>query len=506
MRHIILLSLLTVALCEIPEEEGVLVLSAENFDQAISDNPYILVEFYAPWCGHCKSLAPEYAKAATKLKEDESPVKLAKVDATVESSLAERFAVRGYPTLKFFKGSKASEYGGGRTAEDILSWLAKKTGPAAKTIQNKEDLQIFIDSADVVVVGFFEDVASKDAIQFLEAAAEIDEVPLAVVSSSDVATSQSVDGDAVVVFKKFDEGRVQVPGTGITSQQIKDLVSANLLPLVVEFTQETAQKVFGGEVKNHLLLFISKESAEFAGTVEEFKIAAKDFKGKVLFIYIDIDNEDNERILEFFSLTKDDCPTIRLINLSDDMTKFKPEVGMEIKSGQIKQFVEDFLANKLKPFLNSEEVPEDWDAAPVKVLVGKNFHEVALDPSKNVLVEFYAPWCGHCKQLAPIWDELGTKYADSNDIVIAKMDSTANELENIKINGFPTIKYFPAGENAAVVDYNGERTLDGFVKFLESGGIEGGSNVGEEEDEGEEDYDEDEADDEDLEDLGHDEL
>ena len=206
---------------------------------------------------------------------------------------------------------------------------------------------------------------------------------------------------------------------------------------------------------------------------------AKNNKGKMLFVTINTDEEDHKRILEFFGITESELPTYRAIKLGEDMAKFKPE---DDKFENAEQFVADFMDGKLKQHLMSQEIPEDWDKEGVKVLVGKNFQEVAMNVEKDVLgkiltfnitnvdnfrlVEFYAPWCGHCKQLVPIWDELGEKYKDHESIVIAKMDSTANELEEVKVQGFPTIKLFKKGTNE-IVDYNGDRTVEGFSKFLE---------------------------------------
>lgn len=444
-------------------------MTTDNFDGAIKDNAFVLVEFYAPWCGHCKSLAPEYAKAATQLKEAGSKIKLAKVDATAETALGEKFEVKGYPSLKFFRNGSPMEYGGGRTAPDIVAWLNKKTGPPAKTLATAEEVTNFIDSAEVVLVGFFASAESAEAKVFIEAAGGIDDAPIAIVSDAALATANKVEGDAVVLFKKFDEGRNVLPAAGITVEAVKSHLQANSLPLAVEFTQETAQKIFGGEIKNHLLLFISKKAAEFDKLHADYKTAAVGFKGKVLFIYVNIDDAENERILEFFGLKAEECPTIRLINLGEEMTKYKPATLNLLPEG-ISAFVKSFEDGTLKPFLMSEEIPEDWDKTGVKVLVGKNFEAVAKDATKGVLVEFYAPWCGHCKQLAPIWDQLGEKYKDNAEVVIAKMDSTANELEDVKVHSFPTIKYFPVG-NGAMVDFNGERTLEGFSKFLDAGGV-----------------------------------
>lgn len=451
------------------EDNGVLVLTRETFDLAVNKTKYLLVEFYAPWCGHCKALAPEYEKAASEFKTDDT-IFLAKVDATAEVDLAEKYEVRGYPTIKFFKeGNPSTDYSAGRTSSEIVSWLKKKTGPPATVLASISDAKALIDKEEVVVVGFFQDPESADAQAFTKVASKIDDVPFAITSNADIFKEHGLEKDGILLYKKFDEGKNKFDGA-ISADAVEKFVLANKLPLVIDFNQDSAQKIFGGDLKNHLLLFV-KKSEMSEGLREAYKSVANEFKGKVLFINIDIEDEDNMRILEFFGLKEEECPSIRLIRLDDEMSKFKPETT-DLSSASIKKFVQDFLDGKLKQHMMSADLPKDWDAAPVKILVGSNFNEVAKNKDKSVFVEFYAPWCGHCKQLAPIWDELGEKYKDHPDILIAKMDATANDLEDIKINSFPTLKYFPKGSND-VVDYNGARTLDGFVKFLESGGKEG---------------------------------
>nr|GMD48323.1 probable protein disulfide-isomerase A6 [Ipomoea batatas] len=223
--------------------DDVVVLTQDNFDKEVGQDRGALVEFYAPWCGHCKKLAPEYEKLAASFKKAKS-VLIGKVDCDEHKSLCSKYGVSGYPTIQWFpKGSlEPKKYEGARTAEAISEYVNKEAGTNVK---------------------------------------------IAAVPSS------------------------------------------------------------------------------------------------------------------------------------------------------------------------------------VVVLTPENFDEIVLNEKKDVLVEFYAPWCGHCKHLAPIYEKVAAAFKLDEDVVIANCDADKHKdiAEKYGVSGYPTLKFFPKG-NKAGEEYEGGRDLDDFVNFI----------------------------------------
>lgn len=238
-------AVLSVALCLFAGvlASDVTVLTPDNFDDVIGGSQPALVEFYAPWCGHCKALAPVYEELATTFKSDS--VVVANVDADANRELGSRFGVTGFPTLKWFPaGSDTPEdYSGGRSVEDLVDFINSKTGLKRR----------------------------------------VKKAPTAVVT-----------------------------------------------------------------------------------------------------------------------------------------------------------------------------------------LTPSNFDDVVMDPSKNVLVEFYAPWCGHCKSLAPVYEEVAKTFESESDVVVASVDADKHrDLGSAYgVSGFPTLKFFAAGDDKEAEPYESGRDATSLVDFL----------------------------------------
>ena len=89
-----------------------------------------------------------------------------------------------------------------------------------------------------------------------------------------------------------------------------------------------------------------------------------------------------------------------------------------------------------------------------------------MESEKEVLVKFYAPWCGHCKHLAPHYEEAARKLQGNPNVLIVKVDSTENEVPGLDVQSFPTVKFWRRDKSQQPIDFNGERTADGIVQWI----------------------------------------
>jgi protein disulfide-isomerase A1 len=445
-------------------DSDVTQLTQDTFDDFIKGNDLVLAEFFAPWCGHCKALAPEYEEAATSLKEKD--IKLAKVDCTEEADLCKTYGVEGYPTLKVFRGlDTISPYSGQRKAAAITSYMVKQSLPAVSAL-TKDTLEEFKTADKVVLVAYVaaDDKASNET--FTKVAESLrDSYLFGGVADAAVAEAEGVTAPAIVLYKAFDEGK-NVFSAKFDEDAIKEFAQTAATPLIGEVGPETYSGYMSAGIPlAYIFAETPEERTELGNAVRPI---AEKFKGKINFATIDAASFGAHA--GNLNLKTDKFPSFAIQDIANNQ-KFPFDQEAEITHDAIAKFVEDFDAGKIEPSIKSEDIPETQEG-PVTVVVAKSYNDIVLDDTKDVLIEFYAPWCGHCTALAPKYEDLASQYAESefkDKVVIAKVDATLNDVPD-EIQGFPTIKLYPAGAKDAPVTYQGSRTIEDLIEFIKENG------------------------------------
>lgn len=435
----------------------VVTLDAATFDDHIKAQPVTLVEFFAPWCGHCKQLVPEYEKTATALKGQAS---VAKVDCTEERELCNRFDVQGFPTLKLFRNdnSAPTDYELARKADAMTKFVIKQMTPAYRELKSSEELTKATESAVFVVVGFVssDDQTSRDAFTSAAKTLRNDFDFVLVTDAALIAEKKIASLPAVMIYRNFDEPEISKTDE-FTADSIGKFVTENSLPVLGVIGPENYQK-YVGRALPLLWLFVNFEEHESA--VSAVAEVAKQFRKSLLFAKLDgvkwADHSKN------FGLSG--VPPGIVIEDRDKRKNYIYPQTESITAPLLADFVQKFVDGTLKPNIKSQEPPAD-NSGPVKVIVGSTFESIVMDTTKDVFVEFYAPWCGHCKHLAPKYDELGAVFAGVDSVVIAKVDATENDTP-IDIKGFPTLILFTAADKANPITFSGDRSVSAMEKFI----------------------------------------
>ncbi|KAL6079377.1 Protein disulfide-isomerase A6 [Balamuthia mandrillaris] len=384
-------------------DSDVVVLTDANFYEHIKEGDW-LVEFYAPWCGHCKKLAPTWEELATSAKEH--GFKVAKVDCTVEKQIPNLFGIRGYPTIKFIRGDKYYDFASQRTIEKFTEFA--KGGYQTADTHPLPPPPTVAPAAAPTTAGEKKEEASGAAVETVkrEDAKDVEDGVVVLTEKNFVDTTK--EGLWMLEF--------YAPWCGHCKR---------LAPTWAELSSQTAGKFKVGKVDC---------------TVEKAICGKLGVKG-----YPTIKLRNGDKLYAYQG-----ARTVEAFQ------EFANGGYASASSSGFPSFEEVKLETKSDAKETVGEYPKE-----VIVLTESNFDEKIA--TGDWLVEFYAPWCGHCKKLAPTWEELATKGKTN----VAKVDCTVekNLAKRFGIKGFPTIKYIRDGK---VFDYKGQRTVEAFTSFVNS--------------------------------------
>ncbi|XP_078050190.1 thioredoxin domain-containing protein pretaporter [Augochlora pura] len=377
-KHILVfLFLLSQVNSQLDEEEDTTVYTVQynkdNFAEEVQKNNHVVM-FYAPWCGHCQRMAPQYEKLAKDVKADKSNVIIAKVDCTVDSELCTEHDVTGYPTFKFFKAgeTKGTKFRDAKDLPSLISFIVEQLGTPFGDVH--------------------EAPSAPDAVNGLLELTE------------DTFDKHVSSGYHFVNF--------YAPWCGFCRK---------LAP---------AWEELANSLRNSDHVSISKvDCHQHRSVCTQF-----DIKGYPTLLWI----EDGKKVDKY--------------------------AGQRTHE-ELKAYVSKMLAN------DNEQVDAKTDSSDstlhaVLSLTGDSFkHGIETGVS---FVKFFAPWCGHCKRLAPIWEDLGKKFFGNENVNIAKVDCTLDASKDLcnkqDVDGFPSLYLYRDGQK--VSEYNGARNLDDLYDFV----------------------------------------
>ncbi|KAE8218681.1 hypothetical protein CF319_g7488 [Tilletia indica] len=366
--------------------DDVLVISQANYTKTVEAHPLALLEFYAPWC---------------------------------ETALCQEVGVGGYPTLKIYHGKTdgAAEYSGPRKADGIVSYMLKQNQPALTHLTSASEADKLKKQDKVVAIAYVSSSsADKKALEAFRTAAEKerDSYTFGYVDSADLAKAAGIKTfPSIVIYRSFDEPELHYPSSDpIEPAAIESFVKDASVPLIDQVGPENF-RLYADPGLPIVYYFTEPNDPKKDAILEELKPVAKEFKGKVNFVWIDAVKFAQHA--ETLNLKTEVWPAAAIQDMGAH-TKFPLQQLGAKPADTIKTFVSDFVNGKLQPSIKSEPVPATQSES-VFVLVADEFDKVVNDHSKDLLVEFYAPWCGHCKKLEPTFAALAGFYVEGHPAI-----------------------------------------------------------------------------------------
>ncbi|XP_028782878.1 protein disulfide-isomerase 5-2 [Neltuma alba] len=323
----------------------VLELDESNFDSVISTFDLVFVDFYAPWCGHCKRLSPELDAAAPALAALKEPIVIAKVNADKFTSLAKKYDVDAYPSLMLFSNGIPTEYRGPRQAELLVRYLKKFAASDVSILDSDSAISDFVEAAGTffpIYIGFglnnsmIEKLAQKyKKNAWFSVAKDFSEDVMVVYDFDKVPALVSINpsyNERSTFYGPFEE------------EFLEDFVKQNLIPLAVPVSHDTL-KLMSSDGRKIVLTIVEDENEEKTKELIKLLKAAASANRDLIFSYVGV--AQLEEFAEKFDISTE-LPKMVIWDGSDD---YLTVVGSESINGedqatQITKLIEGYREGK----------------------------------------------------------------------------------------------------------------------------------------------------------------
>jgi len=490
-----------------PTESLVRELNELNFDKFNNETDYYYLQFYAPWCPHCNQLNPIYEKAAKLSKEEKLPGVYVKVDATANPNLAEKYEVRGYPTLYWVDNKANTKYGytGERDPTQFVNFQRKKLKLFNLDENGSlEDINTFVNRTSstsnvllVVVNNNNKNAYDEEIKNLLIAAGDNNYGKVFLNHSEAVINHFNLQNDKLAILsflynKETNNLREPEKITFnledlVNEKSASELISKYKFEPYNELNDDLLDSVID-KAETSLIFIYSDEETQGQNLTNAHNILreyAIENRRNFHVFHAEAKNKGITVLVEVLNLRKEDMPLLLLTQKSEykvsselldepELDKFRLD-NFDLTRESVDQFVSDWRNGKLVPFLASEIIPENpYDKYGVYKVVGKTFDNFLLTKGKDLILSICSPIIKRCKNFNQRLGRVVEKLKNNTELLFASVDPNFNEFRVQITPKFPSILFFP-NENEDLnvtirfenrIEFNGDFTTRNITDFI----------------------------------------
>ena len=293
---------------EITTYDDVPELTGENFLDTITSNEYVLVEFYATWCGYCKTFAPIYAEISRNSDLAGLNVSVAKVKQSDEPFFT-KYRIGQYPTILLFVKGFPVGYYGERTEESIVNWIKFVAQPLARHVNSYYDLEAVI-SENYFFALHFSTVYNTNLFEAL--AKSYPDIPFLYTDSTEIKNELQLDDESEFVFFKKDHQKGYIVyKEEISQNKLSQFINNERFPTISTYDQNVFQRVF--QTDSSALFLITEDFEANQEIINHFKKAAINLKDSITLVIANYADEITQQLSDFAAVTKEDLPAVIII-------------------------------------------------------------------------------------------------------------------------------------------------------------------------------------------------